>query len=168
MQALQAVEALQGVAKELRVHADDRYLPNDSVLNRFLFVVRFFANNGFYVCIDNHLNMDSTAVDNPTLWAQYWGQLATSIQSDPATASYVLYEILNEPDSKDLRWEAANGLPGAGDLALAGMDAITAVVPGAVLLVEGAGQVGQAISWGKLLRLVWILNCRNMADFVFS
>lgn len=36
------------------------YLPNDSSLNRFLYTVRFFAQQGVYVLVDNHL-----AVEDP-------------------------------------------------------------------------------------------------------
>ncbi len=125
-------------------------LPSDSVLNRFLYVIRFFAQNGFYVLVDNHLNMDPTAIQDPTGWAQDWGKLATSIASDPDTAAYVMYDIMNEPDSQHLRWEASNGLPAAADLYLNAMDAISAANPSAVFFIEGLGQVGQAICWVSL------------------
>ena len=38
--------------------------------SRFLWTVNFFARNGFYVLIDNHLNMDPTARNNVTLWLE--------------------------------------------------------------------------------------------------
>ena len=41
-------------------------LPNASTYARFLWVVKFFTANGFYVLIDNHLSYDDTAVTNPT------------------------------------------------------------------------------------------------------
>lgn len=40
-------------------------LPNDSVYTRFLYTVRYMARNGFYVVLDNQVNVDSTIVDNP-------------------------------------------------------------------------------------------------------
>ena len=43
------------------------YLPNDSTFNRFLWMVNFLARNGFYVVIENHVNMDPTAVIDPML-----------------------------------------------------------------------------------------------------
>lgn len=43
------------------------YLPNDSVYTRFLYVIRYYARNGFYIILDNQLNLDTTAVDNPTV-----------------------------------------------------------------------------------------------------
>lgn len=125
------------------------YLPNDTVLNRFLYVIRFFAQNGFYVLIDNHLNLDPTAVQNPTGWVQNWKDLMTSIVADPLSSAYVLVDILNEPDSQNLRWEAQSGLPGVMDLYLNAMDAITSVKPSQLMLIEGLGQVGQALCWGK-------------------
>ena len=122
-------------------------LPNSSVFDRFLYVIRFFARNGLYVMIDNHLNLDPTAVQDPIKWAQYWGQLATAISQDPDTAAYVMMDILNEPDSQKLRWEPINGLPGVGDLYLAGMQAIYDVNPNFLLLIEGVGQIGTALCW---------------------
>ena len=137
-------------------------LPNDSILDRFLYVVRFFAQNGFYVLIDNHLNMDPTAVQDPTGWAQDWGKLAASIASDASTAAYVMYDIMNEPDSQHLRWEASNGLPAAADLYFSAMDAISAVNPSAVFFIEGLGQVGTSLCWvsaGNFLILSIIKLC---------
>lgn len=122
-------------------------LPDSSVLDRFLYILKFFAQNEIYVVIDNHLNLDSTAVDDPVRWAQLWGQLATSITADPDTAAYVLIEILNEPDSVKLRWEPYNGLPGVKDLYLSGMQAVHAANPNFLLLLEGLGQVGVAVCW---------------------
>jgi hypothetical protein len=123
------------------------YLPNSSTLDRFLYILKFFAKNGIYTLIDNHLNLDPTAIENPTRWAQYWGELATAISRDPDTAAYVLIEILNEPDSVKLRWEPYNGLPGVGDLYMAGMQAVYAANPNFILMLEGTGQTGQAICW---------------------
>lgn len=115
-------------------------VPNDTVLNRYLYVLNFFARNGFYIIVDNHLNLDTTAIDNPDGWVGYWKQLATSIAADPVASNYVMFDILNEPDSKGLRWEAANGKPGVGDLYLRAMDAINSVNSNAIFLLEGTGQ----------------------------
>lgn len=131
-------------------------LPNGDVLERFLYVVRFFANNGFYVLIDDHLNYDTTAIENPTLWAERWADLATQISQDPDTAAYVMMDILNEPDSQKLRWEAVDGLPSTGDLYLAGMQAIYDVNPNFLFFIEGVGQIGQAICWVRLV--FWLMT----------
>ena len=123
------------------------YLPNTSVLDRFLWVVRFYASNGMYVIIDNHSNLDSTVVENPTLWAQQWGMLAKRIAADPVASAYVMIDPLNEGDSQGIRWEANGGRPGLGDLYISAMDTIYSVNPQAVVLLEGSGQAGEAICW---------------------
>ena len=46
------------------------YLPNDSLFNRFIYVVQFFARNGFYILLDNQLNFDTTVLDNQAAWVQ--------------------------------------------------------------------------------------------------
>ena len=128
------------------------YLPNDTVLNRFLWVVQYFARNGMYVIIDNHVNLDPTVIEDPAQWVKYWSQLMTSIKQDPLTAAYVLVDIMNEPDSQKIRWEAQGSLPGAKDLYLDAMDAISAVIPTQIMLIEGTGQVGEvALCWVSYL-----------------
>lgn len=54
----------------------------------------------------------------------------------PDAAARVFIDILNEPDSFQLQWQAQAdaGLPGAGDLYLAAMDAIYPVNNGDTLL----------------------------------
>ena len=46
------------------------YLPMDSVFNRFIYVVQFFARNGFYILLDNQLNFDTTVLENKAAWVQ--------------------------------------------------------------------------------------------------
>ena len=43
----------------------NEYLPGSSTYDRFCWVVQFFAQNGFYVLIDNHLREDQTALQAP-------------------------------------------------------------------------------------------------------
>ena len=42
----------------------------DSVFNRFIYVVQFFARNGFYILLDNQLNFDTTVLENKAAWVQ--------------------------------------------------------------------------------------------------
>ena len=46
------------------------YLPEDTILNRFLFVINFFAQNNFYIILDNQFNLDQTAINNEQQWLQ--------------------------------------------------------------------------------------------------
>ena len=39
-------------------------LPNDSVYTRFLYTVRYLARNGFYVVLDQQVNVDPTITDD--------------------------------------------------------------------------------------------------------
>lgn len=48
------------------------YLPNDSTLNRFLWVLNYFASRGFYVVLQNHINEDPIAAESPVQWLQDW------------------------------------------------------------------------------------------------
>jgi hypothetical protein len=86
-------------------------LPNDSVYNRFLYVVRTLAANGFYVLIDDHLSFDATAATNPAQWVAYWAQLLRDIVADPVSAGRVMVDLLNEPDARGLRRAAPPAQP---------------------------------------------------------
>lgn len=124
------------------------YLPNDSTLNRFLWVVDFFAKNGFYVLIDNHLREDQTAIENKDKWVQDWVKLATEISKNPEASKKVMIDILNEPDNFGIRWEASGDKPGLSDLYLSAMDAIYKVNPHFLFFIEGTGQGGINANWG--------------------
>ena len=122
-------------------------LPTDTVRNRFLYVVQFFARNGFYVVIDDHLRSDTTVLTDPAGWVSAWQALVTDLTQDADTKGHLLVDILNEPDNQGIRWEAAGGKPALADLYLKAADAISqaAAVP---LLFEGTGQAGLNANWG--------------------
>jgi hypothetical protein len=44
------------------------YLPQDTTLNRFMWVVNYFAQQGFYLILDNQFNLDQTATKNTSQW----------------------------------------------------------------------------------------------------
>lgn len=88
------------------------YVPSDTVVNRFAYVVSFLANNGFYVLLDNQFNLDTTVLDNYQQWLKWWPSLVATVSQDPVAASMLMIDILNEPDCQGLGWTAANGKPG--------------------------------------------------------
>lgn len=126
------------------------YLPNDSVLSRFMFVLSVFAQNNMYVVIDNHLNLDSTITDDPDNWVKQWKSLASTISKSPDISPWVMMDLANEPDSLNLKWEESGGLPSMTQYYLKAMDAISEVMSNQVFLIEGLGQIGStAICWGN-------------------
>ena len=44
------------------------YLPEDTTLNRFMWVANYFAQQGFYLILDNQFNLDQTATQNTQQW----------------------------------------------------------------------------------------------------
>lgn len=46
------------------------YLPDNSTLARFLWVVNYFAQNGFYIVLDNQFNLDQTVLKDQAQWLQ--------------------------------------------------------------------------------------------------
>ena len=79
------------------------HLPTNSIYTRFLWVIRFLVRNHFYVVLDNQLNIDATALDDPVRWVGLWEQLLADVVADPVSKARVLVDILNEPDSRDLQ-----------------------------------------------------------------
>ena len=58
--------SMQGTASVDATGTCNYNLPNSSVYARFIYLIRFLTRNGFYVIVDNHLNVDTLAQDNPS------------------------------------------------------------------------------------------------------
>lgn len=120
------------------------YVDSSSTMARLVWVTQYLARSGFYVILDNQFNFDTTAVDNTPGWVEAWQQLATAVVADPAVAPYVIFDVLNEPDSGQLDWSTA------GSLYLQGLDAIAASTSNQnLMLVQGLGQSGLGLAWGE-------------------
>ena len=52
-----------------RARGSCRYLPTDSTMARFFWVIRLYARNGFFVMIDDHTE-DPTFSQSPDTWLQ--------------------------------------------------------------------------------------------------
>lgn len=124
------------------------YLPSSSVWDRFIWVIKFYIENGFYVMIDNHGLEDETVLIDSKRWAELWAALAKELLQDPDTAGRVIFDILNEPDLLEIRWESSNGKPALKDLYLEVMDKIYEVSSEAIFAVEGAGQLELGTNYG--------------------
>ncbi|KAK9795953.1 hypothetical protein WJX73_004029 [Symbiochloris irregularis] len=98
------------------------YMPADSTLTRFVWVVEQFIAQGFYVNLDYHGNKYTDSLGN----AQ--GKL--------------FIDLVNEPDGFGINWEAQPllGYPGLKDLYLHTIDALYPICPSCIFLVEGTGQ----------------------------
>jgi len=119
------------------------YLPNTSVRDRFMYVVKFYIQNGFYVMIDNHLREDQTALNNPNVWVQEYAKLIKDLAADPVVKEKLIVDILNEPDNYGVTWKTLTGLY------LNAMDAIEASTGGGILYaIEGTQQQGINANWG--------------------
>lgn len=124
------------------------YFPNDTTLNRFLWTVNFFAKNGFYVLIDNHLREDQTAFENQALWVQHWTDLVSQISSNPISKKMLMIDILNEPDEYSIRWEATASRPALKELYISVMNAVYPINPEILFFIEGTGQEGIGANFG--------------------
>ena len=108
------------------------------MFNRYVWVVNFYAHNGFYVVLNNHLREDQTAVTNPNQWADNWAKLMAALAQDPVTKSHIFVDLLEEPrQQRPPRGRAAPASRPSKTLYLSAMDAITAVAPDTIFLLEG-------------------------------
>lgn len=86
--------------------------------------------------IDNHLNSDQTAVQSTTTWMTGWARIMTAINADPISKKFVMYDILNEPDSQGIPWVGQGGKWGMQDYYLNMMTQGYAINPAAVYFIE--------------------------------
>lgn len=82
------------------------------------------------------LNSDSTAVDSTTDWMTGWARVMTAINADPVSKKFMMYDILNEPDSRGIPWVGSGGRWGMEDYYIKMMDEGYKINPEAVYFVE--------------------------------
>ena len=142
------------------------YVPSDSTLNRFVWLVQFLAHNGFYVVLTNDLHNDNTALASPAAWMGAWATLVSQLtQNDEAVAQHLLLDLLHEPDSDSLTWSAVGQTPGLGDLYLGAMESIAQVTRSPLYLIEGCGQGPLGTNWGDGFDTNAVdLQSSNMSD----
>jgi len=129
------------------------YLPNPPrALERFIWVVRFLTRNGFVVVLDNHANLDDTVITDNAFWVRGWTDIMERVAADPYARAYTIFDILNEPDSVNLRWQGYSGCggvcPGVGDLYHRIMQIGNKINPAALYMVEGCSQGLLGANWG--------------------
>ncbi len=118
------------------------YLPTSNVRDLFLYTVKFYVDNGFYVLADNHLREDRTAIDDFQAWVEGWKDVTRELEAYPPAHGRVLIDLLNEPGEKGLDW---NHL---GPMYLTAMDAIWSESQHFPFLIEGTGQESIGANWG--------------------
>lgn len=131
------------------------YLPNAKNEDRFLFVVQQFVNMGMYVILDYQpMGTEQQAYDLNSFvqsWTALWRRVMCLPNFDTELAGRVLVDVMNEPDSMGIRWEAQGDRPGAQQLYLGTADALWAATPngGVRFLFEGTGQNNFGLNWGN-------------------
>jgi hypothetical protein len=130
------------------------YLPAGSNMDRFLFVIQQFIAQGMYVVLDYQpMGTENHAYDLNSFvsqWALTWKKVTCLPNFGADIAGRVFVDVMNEPDSMGIRWEANNDRPGAQQLYLGTADAIWQMNPGQVMFMfEGTGQNMMGLSWGN-------------------
>lgn len=128
------------------------YFPFSSVLDRYLWVVQKLISEGLYVLIDYHpMGIESTVYDMQMFirnWKTVWQAVVNLPNFARDIQGRIFIDILNEPDSMGLRWEAQGARPGLASIYLSTMDALEAIRPGvAMYFVEGGGQLPFHVNW---------------------
>ena len=47
---------------------------------------------------------DTLVLDDPAAWTKAWGSLAADVAADPVLKNWVMFDLLNEPDSRGITW----------------------------------------------------------------
>lgn len=128
------------------------WLPNSSVLDRFLFVINYLARNGFYIVVVHQTSYEPITVNNQASFVQQWQKLLSQLSEDPATRLRLLIDPINELDTLYIRWEnnQTTGLLGQGQLYLDIFEALHKINPYVLFFVQGTGQKteGLVANWG--------------------
>jgi hypothetical protein len=146
------------------------YLPAKSNKDRLLFVMQQFIAQGMYVVLDYQpMGTEDHAYDLNSFvaaWASLWRSISCLPNFAPDIAGRVLVDVMNEPDSMSVRWEATNNRPGAQQLYLATADALWQMTPKQVLFMfEGTGQNILGLSWGNgFVTDLNVIGSRGLSD----
>jgi hypothetical protein len=129
------------------------YLPSTG-RDRLLWVTQYFVAHGMYVVLDYQpQDTEKHAFDVATFsakWARLWTALGRLPTWEPDLKGRVIVDLMNEPDSIGMHWEAKGRKPGVTQLFLAAMDALWAVQPeGLLFMVEGTSQSSWGLNWGN-------------------
>jgi hypothetical protein len=150
--------------------ACNTYLPGRSNQDRLLFVLQQLIAQGMYVVLDYQpMGTEEHAYnlqDFVSAWADLWKAVSCLPNFQLDIAGRVLVDVMNEPDSMNVRWEATNSRPGAQQLYLATADALWQMTPRQVLFMfEGTGQNILGLSWGNgFVTDINVINSRGLSD----
>ncbi|KAK9810257.1 hypothetical protein WJX72_007450 [[Myrmecia] bisecta] len=114
--------------------------------SRLVYMVKYLANNNFFVVLTDQSNIDRTAVNDYQGWQDGWTRLVRDISADSVAATRLMIDPINEPDAFAMRWEddPSNTITtrGYATYLFALMNQVNAINPNVLLFVEGAGQQG--------------------------
>jgi aryl-phospho-beta-D-glucosidase BglC (GH1 family) len=134
------------------------YLPNAKNEDRLLYVMQQFINLGMYVILDYQpMGTEGHAYDLNQFvqgWSALWKKVMCLPTFKSDLAGRILVDVMNEPDSMGIRWEASGNRPGAQQLYLGTADALWAITKdvaanGVRFLFEGTGQNNFGLNWGN-------------------
>jgi hypothetical protein len=115
------------------------YLPKRNNQDRLLFVIQQFVAQGMYVVLDYQpqgLEQHAYNLNQfVTAWSDLWKAVACLPNFNSDIAGRVLIDVMNEPDSMGIRWEASGDRPGAEQLYLATADALYRITPNKMLFM---------------------------------
>eukprot|EP00882_Tetradesmus_deserticola_P019764 GHRQ01021302.1.p1 GENE.GHRQ01021302.1~~GHRQ01021302.1.p1 ORF type:complete len:501 (+),score=125.39 GHRQ01021302.1:274-1776(+) len=119
------------------------YLPKRNNRDRLLFAVQQFVAHGMYVILDYQpqgLEQHAYNLNQfVTAWADLWKAVTCLPNFYTDIAGRVLVDVMNEPDSMGIRWEASGDRPGAEQLYLATADALYRITPNKMLFMFEGG-----------------------------
>ncbi|KAI8472618.1 MAG: glycoside hydrolase superfamily [Monoraphidium minutum] len=148
----------------------NQYLPETTNYHRLFFVTQSLVAQGIYVILDyqpmgleQHPYNLKVFVDK---WLDLWKQVSCLPNFHADLANRVFVDVMNEPDSMGVRWEASGDRPGAQQLYLGTADAIWAATPNKVMFMfEGTGQNGFGLNWGNgFVTDMEVIRNRGLSD----
>ncbi|CAL8465539.1 g5075 [Coccomyxa elongata] len=126
-----------------------QFLDSMPVYDRYLMVVKYYVNQGFYVNIDYHTSDPDDRIHDFYTFVSNWTTLVTRVLTEiPEAQGRIVLDLINEPDGHKFSWEGNQFIGALADYYIALMDALWPICPDCLFLGEGTGAASIGANYG--------------------
>ncbi|EIE23035.1 glycoside hydrolase [Coccomyxa subellipsoidea C-169] len=126
-----------------------QFLDTLPVYDRYLMVIKFYVDQGFYVNIDYHTTDPDYRLKDFNSFISNWTTLVTRVLTEiPEAKGRIVLDLINEPDGHKMTWQGSGNIGGLADYYIALMDALWPICPDCLFLGEGTGAAMVGANYG--------------------
>ncbi|KAK9832841.1 hypothetical protein WJX81_006071 [Elliptochloris bilobata] len=142
-------------------------MPSMSTRDRYIWVVKYLVDQGLYVVLDFHsFRNDDNIVYSVQDFVAAWAGLVTDVlAAAPEAQGRLLFDVVNEPDGFELKWEPTGEHAALGDIYIGVMDLLYPLCTTCLFMVEGTGATNIMANWGDgFVTDASIINSAGVSD----